>query len=254
MESITQQAEALGASFSNTNLTTIYSSPLKRALMTAEILHNLQSDPKPPIETSLLLREQHYGLGEGQRYDIRREPGLSLADHFTKGKFPPLRGRTERFPEGESLEDVAARAEEAVEQFAVPCVLKAAREGTDGIHIAFVSHGMFIWEAIAALMRRGKHNAEGIDARDYRGLRNTGWTRVTVQIRVRDTCCPYACGLKPNRQKNESLGDDVMNIQVSARNICNHLDNLVSEPSHSSYYLNLLGVGPAERGYRKRGV
>jgi broad specificity phosphatase PhoE len=165
----------------------IFSSPLKRAFMTAKALQNAQSDPKPSIETSLLLREQHYGMGEGRRYDVRREPHLSLADHFAKGKFPPLRGRAERFPDGESLEDVAARAEEAIEQLMIPYVRKAAREGTDEMHIAFVSHGLFIGEAIAALMRRDRRNVEGINARDYRGLRNTGWTRVIVQVKVRQT-------------------------------------------------------------------
>jgi broad specificity phosphatase PhoE len=138
-------------------------------------------------------------MGEGQRYDVRREPDLSLADHFAKGKFPPLRGRTERFPEGESLEDVAARAEEAIAQLGVPYIRKAAREGTDGMHIAFVSHGLFIGEAIAALMRKDKRNAEGINARDYRGLRNTGWTRVIVLVKVRDTCHPYALQAKWSR-------------------------------------------------------
>ncbi|KAF8231743.1 phosphoglycerate mutase-like protein [Tricholoma matsutake] len=206
------QAEALAASFSNTNLTAIYSSPLKRALMTAKTLQNAQPKPKPPIETSLLLREQHYGLGEGQHYDVRREPGLSLADHFAQSKFPPLRGRTEHFPEGESLDDVAVRAKDVVEQFAIPYIKKAAKEGTDGIHIAFVSHGMFIGEAVAVLMRKDKHNVEGINARDYRGLRNTGWTRVTVQV-----------------PKNESSGDEAMNVRVSVHNSCEHLDGLVRQ-------------------------
>jgi hypothetical protein len=62
------------------------------------------------------------------------------------------------------------------------------------MHIAFVSHGLFIGEAIASLMRRDKHNVAGINARDYRGLRNTGWTRVVVQVKVRDIC--HSCTLQ----------------------------------------------------------
>jgi broad specificity phosphatase PhoE len=153
--------------------------------MTAKTLRSAQPDPKPRIETSPLLREQHYGLGEGQRYDVRRVPGLSLAEHFARGKYPPLYSRTERFPEGESLEDVAKRAEEAVEQFAIPHIRQAAKEGRDGVNVAFVSHGLLIREAIAALMKKDKHNTEGINPIDYRGLQNTGWTRLTVQVKVR---------------------------------------------------------------------
>jgi broad specificity phosphatase PhoE len=154
--------------------------------MTAKTLLNAQPNPKPRIEISPLLREQHYGLGEGQRYDVRRVPGLSLAEHFARGKFPPLYSRSERFPEGESLEDVARRAEEAVEQFAIPYIQNAAKEGRDGMNVAVVSHGLLIREAIAALMRKDKHNTEGVNAIDYRSLRNTGWTRVIVQVEVRD--------------------------------------------------------------------
>ena len=175
----------------------IYSSTLKRASITAKILQSGQPNPKPPIETSPLLREQHYGLGEGQRYNVRREPGLSLAGHFAKGEFPPLHGRSEHFPGGESLDDVAARAEDAIEQFVLPYVRNAAREGTDGMHVAFVSHGLFIGEAVAALMRKDKHNVMGISARDYRGLRNTGYTRVTVQVKVRDIYHRMRCRVIP---------------------------------------------------------
>lgn len=160
--------------------------------MTAKALQSTQSNSTPPLETSPLLREQHYGKAEGRRYDVRRDPDLSLAAHFAQGKFPTIRSRTEHFPEGESLEDVAARAEEAVQQLMVPYILKASREGQNGIHVAFVSHGLFIGEAIAALMRKDKANVEGINPRDYRGLRNTGWTRVSVQVKVRiarHMCC-----------------------------------------------------------------
>jgi broad specificity phosphatase PhoE len=152
--------------------------------MTAEALHNAQPDPKPPLQTSLLLREQHYGLGEGRRYDVVRDPSISLAEHFARGEFPWLRSRTERFPEGESLGDVARRAEEVVEEIVLPYVWSAVKDGTDGVHVAVVSHGLFIREAIAALMRKTSCT-EGANPQDYRGLQNTGCTKVTIEVDIK---------------------------------------------------------------------
>lgn len=108
-----QQAAALARSFASANLTAIYSSPLKRAFTTAETLKNAQAAPIP-LHTSPLLREQNFGRGEGQRYDVRKEPGLTLAEHVAKGKYPAIHNRSQRFPDGESLDDVARRADQVV--------------------------------------------------------------------------------------------------------------------------------------------
>lgn len=149
--------------------------------MTAQALQNAQPDPKPPLRTSSLLQEQHYGMGEGKRYDVARDPTISLTQHFARGEFPWSRSRTDRFPEGESLEDVAKRAEEAVEEIILPYVRSAVEGKTEGVHVAVVSHGTFIREAIAALMRK-TGAIKDANPQDYRGLRNTAYTNVIIDV------------------------------------------------------------------------
>ncbi|KAF9464222.1 phosphoglycerate mutase [Collybia nuda] len=207
------QAEALGVSLSTTKFTAIHSSPLKRALMTAQALQNAQPDPKPSLMTSLLLQEQHYGLGEGKRYDVIRDSALSLAEHFARGEYPWLQSRTERFPEGESLEDVARRAEDAVEEIVLPYVWNVVKDETEGVHIAIVSHGLFIREAIAALMRKTGH-IEGVNPQDYRGLQNTGYIKVTINV---DT------------KSGEQVAESRCTVRVTEHNCSGHLDGLVRQ-------------------------
>ncbi|RDB17981.1 hypothetical protein Hypma_000741 [Hypsizygus marmoreus] len=189
-----KQAEALAISFADIKLTAIHSSPLKRAFTTAEALWNVQSHPKPPLTTSLLLREQHFGQGEGQRYDVRREPGVSLEEHITRGKYPALRGRHEQYPEGESLNDVARRAEQVVQEVVLP-------------------HGIFIGELVTSLLRRTSNIQDGLNPREYRGLRNTGWTLVAVHV----------------KHEQEENDDGFVHVQVVKQNSCQHLDGLVRQ-------------------------
>lgn len=115
---------------------------------------------------------------------MRTNPEISFAEHITQGRYPATRSRTDKFPEGESLGEVATRAEQVVQEIILPYVRKAAKEGTEETHVALVSHGIFIAEAIAALLRKNRKDAERIDARDYHGLRNTGWTQVKVMAKV----------------------------------------------------------------------
>ncbi|KIK27553.1 hypothetical protein PISMIDRAFT_674939 [Pisolithus microcarpus 441] len=149
------QARALGESFADTHLTIIYTSPLKRAQMTATALRDAQSEPKPPFVVSPLLKEQHFGAAEGRAWSIRQDPNRTLEEHFANGQYPVLYDRSQRFPAGESLDDLATRA-------------------------ALVSHGLCISEMVAALVKR---NHEGTPDTSYRGLRNTAWARVTIQFK-----------------------------------------------------------------------
>lgn len=174
------QARALGESFADTHLTIIYTSPLKRAQMTATALRDAQSEPKPPFVVSPLLKEQHFGAAEGRAWSIRQDPNRTLEEHFANGQYPVLYDRSQRFPAGESLDDLATRADEAVCQLVLPHALQAARNGTQDVHIALVSHGLCISEMVAALVKR---NHEGTPDTSYRGLRNTAWARVTVQFK-----------------------------------------------------------------------
>lgn len=176
-----QQAKALGVSLSNTQFLAIHTSPLKRAFMTAQAIQDAQPDPKSPLISSPLLREQHFGQGEGKLYRGSRNPGISLEDRFAMGRYPALHSRTENFPGGESLEDLAHRAEQAIKDIILPYVLQEGTQG-DHAHVAIVSHGLCISEMVAMLVRKGGQLAE---AREYRGLINTGWAAITVKTKVR---------------------------------------------------------------------
>lgn len=174
------QARALGESFTDTRLTTIYTSPLKRAHMTATALRDAQPEPKPAFIISPLLKEQHFGDAEGRTWLIRQDSSRTLEEHFANGQYPLLYGRTQKFPGGESLDDLAVRADEVVRQLVLPHIMQAARVGTQDVHIALVSHGLCISEVVAALVKKSHGRTPDTS---YRGLRNTGWARVTIQIK-----------------------------------------------------------------------
>ncbi|KAI0632352.1 phosphoglycerate mutase-like protein [Trametes polyzona] len=175
------QAKAVGQSLSGTRFAAVYASPLKRALWTGQAVQEAQPDPKPPLEVSPLLREQHFGVAEGHPWQWGETPGLTLEDHFAQGLYPVLHERGQKFPEGESLDDLFARAKQAIDELVMPHVWSAAREGKKGVHIAMASHGLCISELVPALLLKDE---SGIHPGDkYRGLQNTAWTRVTVNVK-----------------------------------------------------------------------
>ncbi|THH20081.1 hypothetical protein EW146_g1183 [Bondarzewia mesenterica] len=173
------QARALGQFFADTQFTAIFASTLTRAFTTAHALHDGQKEPKPPLTPSLLLREQYFGVAEGKPWSIHQEEGLSLEDHYARGIYPVLHKDHEKFPGAESLHDLAERAKQAIRELVLPLVWRAANEGKKGVHIAVVSHGLCISRLIAELL---KNDADGPDNGDYRGLLNTAWTRVAVNV------------------------------------------------------------------------
>lgn len=147
-------------------------------------MHEAQlSEPKPPLTTSLLLREQHWGVAEGKSWIHDWRPGLSAEEHWALDLWPVGQTRAYKFPEGESLDDLAVRAGEAVDEILMPYVWSAVKEKRRGVHLAVVSHGLCISELVSALVKR---DASGSSARgrDFRGLLNTAWTRVTVDVQV----------------------------------------------------------------------
>lgn len=176
-----KQAKALAAVLAPVQLKAILCSDLKRAVMTAEALCEPQCGLRPPKVFSSLLREQNYGSGEGNRWDSPRNPGLTLDEHFEKGIYPALRGRLERFPGGESLDDLAKRARQALNQLLLPYIW----EESDEAHMVIVSHGLFLSELISALVQRcttGNATSESIKSRNFRGMKNTAWTKVIVNV------------------------------------------------------------------------
>ncbi|KAH9850118.1 phosphoglycerate mutase-like protein [Lenzites betulinus] len=174
------QAKAVGQSLSGTRFTAIYASPLKRALWTGQAVQEAQPEPKPPLETSLLLRERYWGVAEGNPWQWGQTAGLTLEEHFARGLYPVLHERGQRFPEGESMDDLFERAKKAIDELVMPQVWRAAREGKTGVHIAVASHGLCISELVPALVFK---DASGVHPGDnYRGLHNTAWTRVTIDV------------------------------------------------------------------------
>ena len=178
------QALACGKSLASTHFAAIFASPLKRAYSTSRAVFNAQPEPKPSFTVSPLIREQHFGVAEGHSWQMHQEQDLSLEEHFAKGIYPVLFGEDEKFPEGESSNDVSNRARQAINELVMPQVWEAARTGKKGVHIALVSHGLCISHLISQLLQK---NDGGAPKGDYRGLMNTAWSRVTVDVPVSDT-------------------------------------------------------------------
>jgi broad specificity phosphatase PhoE len=149
--------------------------------MTAQALQEAQPNPQPLLITSALLREQHFGIAECKPWTYRK-PGLSFEEHCSQALFPSPFSRTDRFRGGENLEEVANRAEQAVQEMLLPHVWQAAREGTTETHVAVITHGIYIGELIVALVQKGTKS--GILQSWNDGLRNTAWTRVSVETMV----------------------------------------------------------------------
>ena len=72
---------------------------------------------------------------------------------YSKGIYPVIYNRTDKFPDGESVNDLAARAGRAVEECVMKHVWEALKTG-EKQHMALVSHGVCISEMITALWRK----------------------------------------------------------------------------------------------------
>lgn len=204
-----RQAQALGQSFSSTQITHIYTSPLLRAHATAQSVLNLQSEPKPSFTVSPNLREQHFGIAEGNKWVIRAPNDTPVEELWAQKIFPVQQSRQDKFPEGESLDDLARRAEVAVRECILPHV------ETDSVHVAIASHGLCISEMVAALLRLDPGSRRDIS---YAGLLNTAWTRVEVQSRD-----GHVEGI-------HSLNPAPLQVRVTHVNNKDHLSSVAKEP------------------------
>ncbi|KAF9483480.1 phosphoglycerate mutase-like protein [Pholiota conissans] len=177
------QAEALAESLSSIKLSTIYSSDLLRAKTTAAALKKKQLHADVPHHELSALREQHFGIGEGMKFS-RMEPGLSLEDHYARGKYPAIFDRQQSFPGGESLDDVAKRAESVIEAVLLPHLLQEKEEKEKQVlrTVAIVSHGLFIGELMSSIIQRDPATKSTHNSHDFRGTRNTAWMRVEITL------------------------------------------------------------------------
>ncbi|KAL1760337.1 histidine phosphatase superfamily [Schizophyllum commune] len=173
------QANALAASFSSERFTAILTSPLNRALTTASAIHDRQAPPRPPLIQNDLLKEQHFGEGEGKPYTVARtgKTATSASAEQQNGTYARNRGDDERFPGGESRREVRERADKTVEELLLPYI-GLQEEDERPIHVLVVSHGIYIRHLVGAVVKRGtlaKASTERIT------LHNTGWVRVVVE-------------------------------------------------------------------------
>lgn len=178
-----QQANALGQSFSSTPITHIYASPLLRAYATAQYVQHYQPDPKPPLTTNPHLREQNFGIAEGYPWMLQQPENVTFEELYEQKIFPVLYGRDARFPEGESLDDLAQRTEIAIRECVFPHLRETPLPEGDhsGVHVVIASHGLCISELISALMMLDPNAGQTLR---FNGLSNTAWTRLNVRIRV----------------------------------------------------------------------
>ncbi|KAK0203489.1 histidine phosphatase superfamily [Desarmillaria ectypa] len=189
------QAKALSDHLSTTKIDLIYSSPLLRARQTGEAVQSGQSIP-PALIMNPHLREQHRGIAEGRPYCDDFPHNMTPEEAFKVGIFPKtaLLDDDGKFPGGESRNDLAARADIAI----VECILPNLTEENfgNGLHIAVTSHGLFIAQLIAALLR---YDASAERDVSYLGLMNTAWTRVEVSL---DSSCGDPGNMRPALKVN----------------------------------------------------
>ncbi|KAF4617707.1 hypothetical protein D9613_006108 [Agrocybe pediades] len=179
------QAEALAEHFAQNkvSLDAIYTSDLLRAKTTAQAVLARQGECNAvPFRELPLLREQNFGAGEGMKFS-KMEKNLSIAAHFAKGKFPALYTREAKFPGGESLDELAERAEVVISDIITAEVLKE-HESNRQRTVAIFSHGIFIAELVAAILNKDSQNRSGITNRELRGMHNTGCTSLNVTLKV----------------------------------------------------------------------
>jgi broad specificity phosphatase PhoE len=177
-----QQAQAVGKAFSTVKIDYIYASPLLRAYATGQAVLATQPSPQPPFITNLNLREQHSGIAEGHPWIMEIPEGQTEEELHAKNIFPYLYSRSAKFPQGESLDDLARRAEKAVAECVLPHILE------DGAHIVIAGHGVCIGELIAAILRLDPESHGDVS---YMGLFNTAWTRMTVSVKVSMKLCMF---------------------------------------------------------------
>ncbi len=104
-----RQAERLGARLATENLAAIYASPLRRACETAEIIGRSRGQY---IRIERGLAEIHHGLWEGMTTRQVMQEYPSMMEQWRAQPHMVV------MPQGESLEDVANRAQAALERIA----------------------------------------------------------------------------------------------------------------------------------------
>lgn len=119
----------------------ILSSPVLRAMETAQIIHT--KTPKLKLMTEPLLRERAFGIYEGKTYEYIEQHVPRLSFNQT-AHYPNLIP-----PEGESIVDVARRVES---------LLVKLRRDFNGQKVVLVTHGMYLRVFLSNVLGIPIHN------------------------------------------------------------------------------------------------
>ena len=196
-----------------------------------------QAEPRPPLQTSPLLRELTRGIAEGHPWLETPKPELSLEEHYAQGLFPIHHERWQKFPGGESLDDLQKRAKEAVNEIIMPYI-KAMVEGCPRrVHLAVASHGLLIAEMIPILLELSTRPVGEGPA--YRRMKNSGWARITIELDVSLSTHSVTTRAHPSKENN---GGSQLPIIVTMTDFDRHehLDKVSAivwlRPVHSPQY------------------
>jgi probable phosphomutase (TIGR03848 family) len=125
-----QQAEALGRRLASADLQAVYSSPLERAVETAEAITAHYPNLSVIVEEGM--GEVNFGEWTGKRLrQLRRKRLWEVVQHFPSGA---------RFPQGESIREMQNRVVSTLERLA---------DAHPGGRIAVVAHSDVLKAAIA---------------------------------------------------------------------------------------------------------
>ncbi len=168
-----QQAAELAHSLASVPMVRIYSSPLLRAVQTAEITSVAL---KVPFEIADALRGPDYGIMEGRSDDAASDEyeriwNTWLDDH----------NYDERIEGGESFNDVRARFGPFIDRL-------AAEYGETAHPLLLISHGALIYTMLSITLA----NAEAVFA-EWRPIPNTG--AIVVEWQAAGWVCVEWCGM-----------------------------------------------------------
>jgi broad specificity phosphatase PhoE len=138
-----QQAAALAARLKDIRFARIYSSPLLRAVETAEILAREFRPDLRGLEITDALREYDCGSLEGQSFQAHWDDYIRLFRDWQAGQWGS------RFEGGESLLDIQARF--------VPFIERITRECGETDNILLVSHGGTLLGALPIVLKNIDH-------------------------------------------------------------------------------------------------
>lgn len=223
-----QQATRLGQHFATTavQLTHVFSSQLKRAVKTAELVRAAQpvakddngGDMKPVVAQVKELAEQDFGSLEGVSF-MARQPGSKVSGkdtHRTLHKDDP------DFVDVESKDSMIRRVDVFLDEHLLPIVQSTA---TTSLCVAVVSHGItlsYLWRRLLHRMPARSVTVHpevaskysGIDLERIGGWSNTGYLELDISYTAVVTAATSQTTPVSIVPGNTPPKDDLKNVKV----------------------------------------